>query len=288
VRRDTLEYVALRVIRRFFFNEARLHALGRFLPHYRVNQGLTDPVAIAEAYAADLARLGVSVAGQRILEIGSGAANGAGYALMTMGAAKVVCHEPYAALDVGLDAKHLAGLALRFPDVKFSVVDRVQTLDGLPDGSIDVVVSNSVLEHVADPSALFASLARLLAPGGVMLHRVDYRDHFFKYPFHFLLFSKFAWKWFLNPGDLPRWRIDDHLAGLAAAGFATTILEAETDPEAFAQIAGRLHPDYRLRDPDALAVTRAVLFCLRRPGGASPLLDHPTGGNEFPRTPSAG
>ncbi|EHJ48104.1 Methyltransferase type 12 [Solidesulfovibrio carbinoliphilus subsp. oakridgensis] len=282
--RDTLEYVALRVIRRFFFREASLHALGRFLPHYRVNTGLTDPWAIAEAYASDLARVGVSVAGQRILEIGSGAANGVGYALAALGAAKVVCHEPFVPFDVGLDAKHLGGLVPRFPTVRFSVVDRVRTLAGLPDGSIDLVVSNSVLEHVADPGALFADLGRLLAPGGVMLHRVDYRDHFFKYPFHFLLFSKFAWKWFLNPGDLPRWRLDDHLAALAAAGFDASVLEADSDPEAFAAIAGRLHPDFQDRDPAMLAVTRAVIYA----SGGRGFAPDPTGGNDSPRTPPAG
>ncbi len=278
--RDTLEYVVLRGIRRFLFSESSLHALGRFLPHYRVNTGLTDPFAIAEAYVADLGRQGVSVAGKRVLEIGSGAANGAGYALAAMGAAKVVCHEPYVAFDVGLDARHLGGLVPRFPKVKFSVVDRVKTLDSLAPGSIDVVVSNSVLEHVADPPALFASLARLLAPGGVMLHRVDYRDHFFKYPYHFLLFSKRTWNWFLNPGDLPRWRLDDHLAALAGAGFTTTVLEADSDPEAFATIAGRLHPDFQDRDMDMLAVTRAVLLGRKTPPAA--------GGHDAPRTPPTG
>ena len=83
---------------------------------------------------------------------------------------------------------------------------------------MDVVLSNSVLEHVQDLPALFAELARILAPGGVMLHRVDYRDHFFKYPFHFLLYPRWVWNWFLNPGDLPRWRYDDHAVRPPQAG----------------------------------------------------------------------
>lgn len=277
---DKLEYVALRVVRRFLFTPRRLNALGRYLPYYRVNQGQLDPGAIATAYAADLARLGCALAGRRVLEIGSGASNGVGYAMAALGAARVVCQEPYAPFDVGLDARHLSGFVARHPGVRFSVVDRVTTLDDLPDGSFDVVVSNSVLEHVADPPALFAALARVLAPDGVMLHRVDYRDHFFKYPFHFLLFSRFAWKWFLNPGDLPRWRCDDHWNQLARAGFDTTVLSLERDPEAFARVAGRLHPEYRRRDPDMLSVIRATL------GGS--LLAHPTGGNDSPRPPSPG
>jgi len=273
LRFDAVEYVSLRVLRRFLFTEKRLAAWGARLPYYRVNQGVTDPAAIAQAYAAELGALGVPVAGKRIIEIGCGSANGAGYALAAMGAASVVCHEPYARHDVGLDAKHLEAMVLAHPGVKFSKVRRVASLAGLPDASADVVVSNSVLEHVADTRALFADLARLLVPGGVMLHRVDYRDHFFKYPFHFLLYSNFVWKWFLNPGDLPRWRYDDHAGGLALAGFDVSPVSFERDAEAFAAVVDRLHPDFKFRDPDILNITKATLFCRRRPGGALPCLD---------------
>ncbi|KHK01389.1 class I SAM-dependent methyltransferase [Desulfovibrio sp. TomC] len=285
---DSIEYAGLRVLRRFFFTEKRLAAWGSRLPYYRVNQGVTDPTAIATAYAADLGRLGVDVAGKRVIEIGCGSANGAGYALAARGAASVVCHEPYALHDVGLDAKHLEAQVIRHPSVKFSVVRRVATLAGLPDASADIIVSNSVLEHVADTQALFADLARLLAPGGVMVHRVDYRDHFFKYPFQFLLYSKRTWNWFLNPGDLPRWRYDDHAGALAQAGFDVSVLDYERDEDGFAAIADRLHPDFQDRDPDMLNIIQATLVCLRRPGGALPLLDHPTGGTASPRTPPTG
>ena len=286
MRFDSLEYVTLRVLRRFLFTEKRLAAWGGRLPYYRVNQGVVDPTAIAAAYAAELGRLGVTIPGKRIIEIGSGSANGAGYALAALGAAAVVCHEPYAPHDVGLDAKHLEGMVLAHPGVKFSKVRRVTSLAELPDASADVVVSNSVLEHVADPRALFADLARLLVPGGVMLHRVDYRDHFFKYPFHFLLYSNVVWNWFLNPGDLPRWRYDDHAGGLALAGFDVSAVSFERDEEGFAAVADRLHADFKFRDPDVLNITKATLFCLRRPQGALPRLDRPAGGPQAPRTPA--
>jgi SAM-dependent methyltransferase len=288
LRFDSLEYAALRVLRRFCFTEKRLAAWGSRLPYYRVNQGVTDPTAIAAAYAADLGRLGLPVAGKRIIEIGCGSANGAGYALAALGAAQVICHEPYALHDVGLDAKHLEALVIRHPGVKFSVVRRVATLADQPDASADIIVSNSVLEHVADTKALFAELARLLAPGGVMVHRVDYRDHFFKYPFHFLLYSKRTWNWFLNPGDLPRWRYDDHAAALARAGFDVSVLDFTRDEDGFAAVADRLHPDFQDRDPDILSIVQATLVCLRRPGGALPLLDHPTGGMIPPDPPKGG
>ena len=285
---DSLEYTTLRVLRRFLFTEKRLAAWGSRLPYYRVNQGVTDPSAIADAYAADLGRAAVTIPGKRIIEIGCGSANGAGYALMARGAASVICHEPYARHDVGLDAKHLEAMVLAHPGVPFSKVRRVTTLADLPDAAADIIVSNSVLEHVADTRALFAELARLLVPGGVMLHRVDYRDHFFKYPFHFLLYPQWVWNWFLNPGDLPRWRYDDHARGLALAGFDVSALTFTRDAQAFAAVADRLHADFKHRDPDLLNITKATLLCLRRPGGALPLLDLPTGGPGAPRTHPAG
>jgi SAM-dependent methyltransferase len=38
------------------------------------------------------------------------------------------------------------------------------------DGSVDLVVSRSVVEHLRDNAAFFANCARVLRPGGVMLH----------------------------------------------------------------------------------------------------------------------
>jgi 2-polyprenyl-6-hydroxyphenyl methylase/3-demethylubiquinone-9 3-methyltransferase len=46
---------------------------------------------------------------------------------------------------------------------------------GIP-GHYDLVFSRAVLEHVADPAAAIANLARVLAPGGVMAHVMPCRN----------------------------------------------------------------------------------------------------------------
>ena len=45
------------------------------------------------------------------------------------------------------------------------------TATGLPGGSFDVVLSNSLLHHVRDPLALWREMSRLVKPAGVLLLR---------------------------------------------------------------------------------------------------------------------
>jgi ubiquinone/menaquinone biosynthesis C-methylase UbiE len=55
-------------------------------------------------------------------------------------------------------------------DLDFKIV--ADAADGLPfkDGSIDVVVSRSVVEHIKDNQAFFANCARVLRSGGLLIH----------------------------------------------------------------------------------------------------------------------
>lgn len=41
----------------------------------------------------------------------------------------------------------------------------------------DCIVSRAVLEHLYDPLAALDDMAAALAPGGTMIHRIDFRDH---------------------------------------------------------------------------------------------------------------
>jgi SAM-dependent methyltransferase len=60
---------------------------------------------------------------------------------------------------------------------------RIERYDGasiaLADASVDLILSKSVLEHVTPVRVLplIGEMHRILRPGGVMLHRIDLRDH---------------------------------------------------------------------------------------------------------------
>jgi SAM-dependent methyltransferase len=260
---DLLEYIVLRLARRFLFSDRLLRRVGRFVPYYRTNANEVDARPVVETYRRLLAASGTALpAHPVILEIGSGATNSVGYALAASDLAgaggRIFLFEPYVELDEDMDRAQRAAL----PADVAARVRRIASLREIEPGSVDLVLSHSVLEHVRDPEATLADIGRAMGPSGVMLHVVDYRDHFFKYPFHFLLFSRRSWDRWLDPGDLPRWRLGDHLRQLSAAGFRAQVLESRSLPEEFARVAARIHPDFDRAD-EAIAVTHAALLVSR-------------------------
>jgi len=67
----------------------------------------------------------------------------------------------------------------------------------LEDISIDIIVSNAVLEHVQNPAELFAAMNRVLKPGGIMVHAADLKSHelYHKTDLDFLAIPELLWKW---------------------------------------------------------------------------------------------
>ena len=265
---SNVEYVVLRLVRRFLFPRAlqRLGICLPYLPYYRMNLSETQPEHTCRIYVDWLATTGWSVTGRRVVEVGSGGTNGAGYALACAGAAHVWCVEPYIAFEPSKDMLLLAQLARlhkQDPARMAAAVTRCPSFDSVPTGSADIILSHSVLEHVSDLAALFSQMGTALAMGGVMLHVVDYRDHFFKYPLHFLQFSAESWRKFLDPGDLPRWRLSDHRLALERAGFALRVLHQEENTVEFERMRAHISSDFDLEDP-SLGVLHAVLYCERK------------------------
>ena len=252
---ERTEYVALRLVRRFVFSENRANRFSRWLPYYAPSVNEEHSERIVGEYARLLGQAGIVFAGRRVLEVGAGRTNGVGYGLLAEGAAAVYLLEPFVAFDPVRD-EAIRSTARR---IDFSKTRRVQNFAAIESASIDLLLSNSVLEHVHDLHGFFADCRRVLAPGGVMLHKVDYRDHFFKYPYAFLTFSDATWSRWLDPGDLPRWRLGDHLRELAAAGCNVEVLEQQSAPELFEQIKPQLAARFTIEEP-GIDVTGAALL----------------------------
>lgn len=262
---SNVEYVLLRLVRRFMVPAVLLRRAGRWFPYYRAHLSQDAPDAIVDRYIAYLTRQCVDITGATVLELGSGTTNSCGYELAARGASHVICIEPYVPFEIVLDKKFLAMTAARrgFRVEKLAAAtERLLDVRLIEDRSVDVILSHSVLEHVQHPRQLFAEMLRVLKEGGVMLHLVDYRDHFFKYPLHFLQFSSVTWNRFLNPGDLPRWRLTDHVEQGRDAGLKIEVLEQHENAATFSRIQGHIAPEFSAYGK-AAGILSAVLYATK-------------------------
>jgi SAM-dependent methyltransferase len=100
----------------------------------------------------------------------------------------------------------------------------------LEPGSFDLIVSVAVLEHLYDSDAAFAAMDRLLAPGGVMLHQVDFRDHNMftaggRHPLEFLTVRDRLWRRMtVDSGGPNRRLVDYYRAKVAELGYDAKLI----------------------------------------------------------------
>jgi SAM-dependent methyltransferase len=137
--------------------------------------------------------------GKRVMEIGPGVNFGAILTLACYGAEAVAVERFASPWNPDYHPKFYARLrerlAERGPAVDLTPLDTIVTqsrypracisihncsleeLVGVPEASIDLVLSNAVFEHLYDLKSAFAHLAFITKPGGLGLHQVDFRDH---------------------------------------------------------------------------------------------------------------
>lgn len=263
-----LDYVALRLVRRHLPDRVIRQMLARRIV---IKPGLetTDPSAAIQRFLDAIAAAGATLAGRRVLIFGYGGNYGVGVGLLEAGAGHVVLVDPYAA------PVHRANLALaarsRFLTVAGSTAQPVPeylTVVNAPLAGYlaaggrpaDLVLSNSVLEHVGDVPGTVPELRRATAPGGRQLHFVDLRDHFFKYPFEMLCWSEAVWRGLLNPGsNLNRLRARDYERIFRASFPQVTMAPLARDFPAFRAAKPRIRPEFLTGDDDHDAITRIFI-----------------------------
>lgn len=130
---------------------------------------------------------------------------------------------------------------------------------GLLAGSVDLVTSRSVMEHVADPAAAYTALTAALRPGGVQHHDIDFTAHDAD-PFAFYRRPKVT----TGPGfdGLNELRIGDHVAILRRLGLDVTVRRQER--QAGTMDRSTLALRFRHYNDGDLLTTRAVLVA-RKP-----------------------
>jgi hypothetical protein len=103
----------------------------------------------------------------------------------------------------------------------------------IDEGSLDLIVSQAVLEHVDAMEGAYDAMFSWLSPGGFMSHQIDFKCHSTaeKWNGH-LAYSELTWS--LMRGSLPyflnRRVLTEHLAAAKAVGFADIVVKrAERD-----------------------------------------------------------
>lgn len=155
---------------------------------------------------------------KRILEIGPGDNFGVALRFLIAGARQVVCLDRfYSEREPAQQARIYRGLRDSLAKDEQSRFDQAIRIDGdiklnndalayihgmgiedaasaFPPASFDFIISRAVLEHLYDSDAAFQVMDRLLAPGGWMMHKIDFRDHdmYSRYGFHPLTFLTFS------------------------------------------------------------------------------------------------
>jgi SAM-dependent methyltransferase len=190
--------------------------------------------------------------GRRVLEIGPGETIGVALRFIAAGAAHVSAVDKFVPLQTSDFHRELyRSLSWQFDDAgRRDIADAIELRDGLRlnperlsyqhksiDGaaaelvpaSLDVIVSNAVLEEIDDLDATFAALDRVLKPGGRQVHVIDLRDYgmFSKYGFHpleFLTVSDRIYAYMAGASGQPNRRLIDYYRHtLRALGYDTTI-----------------------------------------------------------------
>lgn len=138
------------------------------------------------------------------------------------------------------EAVDLSG-PLRFNPERLSYAYGVGAQDAdtlVPPGSIQILVSRGVLQEVYDIDRAFAGIDRLMARGGIMLHKIDLRDYgmFSSVGFHpreFLTMSDMLYRQMAQDTDKPNRRMLDYYKakmedlGYAHEAYVTSIIDLD-------------------------------------------------------------
>lgn len=125
---------------------------------------------------------------------------------------------------------YLDDVFLRQKEIEYYIYDGKKI--PLESESVDIICSNAVLEHVRYPEITIQETYRLLRKGGVAIHAIDLRDHFFLDPnspdvFNCLRYSRKAWELMTwnRSNYVNRLRVSDWENLFTNTGFTISLLE---------------------------------------------------------------
>jgi len=250
-----LPYLLPRLLRHFL-PEKLVRAL--LLRGWIIRPGLetTNPSEAVQRYVDALSGKGWSFQDKRVLVFGYGGRFDMGFDLLKAGASHVILCDKYAPPDEAHNRRLFSKEEEYFavennrlrPRPEWMTLLQADIRDEQARRAlepVDIVVSNSVYEHLDDVEGITGALASLTKPGGIQVHFVDLRDHFFKYPFEMLRFSEKTWRAWLNPSSHHnRYRLWNYRSAFEAC-FENVEIEILTRAEeAFLSLLPHIRPEF--------------------------------------------
>lgn len=266
----SVNYVALRLLRRFLPKQV-IQWMMRF--SFGIEPGLEtrEPELAAERYESALQSHGKTFQQKRVMVLGYGGFFGLAVSVLDRGAKHVLLLDPYADLK-HKDNQNLArsnsnyltlkgNQTLPNPDwittLRMHVTDYVDT-DPNP---VDLIISSSVYEHLPNPGQITTRLARVTAENGDHVHIIDLRDHYFKFPFEMLCYSRATWERLLNPSsNLNRLRLWEY-ESVFKQYFENVQVDILTeDRKSFRSIRERIRPEFLSGDETVDSASKIQVF----------------------------
>jgi SAM-dependent methyltransferase len=219
-----------------------------------------------------------TIKGKRVMVFGYGGRFDIGVGLVEAGAGHVILCDKYARPDEihnrALLEKYSSYLRLERSEAQSKDIVRpapeyltlleadIRTVTPEQCAPVDIVISNSVYEHLDDVDGITKSLATLTKPDGIHVHFIDLRDHYFKYPFEMLKFSERTWYGWLNPtSNHNRYRLWDYREVFEKYFGKVDILVLERDESNFERARPEILPEFisgKLED-DCATLIRVVV-----------------------------
>jgi SAM-dependent methyltransferase len=196
-------------------------------------------------------KYGINITNKVLMDIGCGNNCAHAFEFLASGAKEVILCEILAE-NYFSEPKIRERLPINKKDYyeKFSknlriIDDSIEDIKSMPDNSVDIIISTSLLEHVYDLEKAFNEMKRVLKKDGQMFHSIDLRDHFFfDYPLHFLRYSPWWWKNFYTKPETftNRHRLIYYLGLIKKHGFEILYKHTESTKQVTAMFG--LHKDF--------------------------------------------
>ena len=266
------KYVLVGIVRRHISQKVLFAVMKR-----RGDANLEEeaPHECLEMWEKHLKGHGLSLATKTVLEIGSGRYVRFALQMIAAGVERVITVDPFA-VPIN-DIAHRKVLFSDCQNLGLDPNDAFSRLEIISDdfsrlcpppatSHVDLVISNSVLEHARDPRSVLRSCLFWLKPGGTSYHLIDLRDHNFRsrFPFEMLTYSDSFWaNWLDLSGGfhLNRWRLPDFLCAAREVGFQEVACEVLSRNESELQaIMHRISPRFSAMPKDSLSVLTAAFY----------------------------